>query len=80
MYVAPKARGNGVGRTLLLEAIALARSTHGVMQINLRVNAGNATVIRLYESVGFRSFDRELGAMLIDGELHDELQMSLRLR
>jgi ribosomal protein S18 acetylase RimI-like enzyme len=79
MYVTPEARGRGIGRALLLEALSLARSVAGVKQVNLCVNAGSASAIRLYESVGFQSFGREPGAMLIDGKLHDEIHMCLRL-
>ena len=78
MYVAPAARGKGIGRALLLEALALARSVPGLRQVNLAANAGNAAAIRLYESAGFKAFGREPGAMLIDGELHDEVLMCLR--
>lgn len=79
MYVKPEARGKGVARALLLEALSLARSVPEVKQVNLCVNASNAGAIRLYESVGFKAFGYEPGAMLISGELHDEIQMSLRL-
>jgi len=79
MYVTPKARGRGLGRSLLLEALSLARSVPEVRQVNLCVNAGAAEAIRLYEAVGFKTFGREPGAMLINGELHDEVHMYLRL-
>lgn len=79
MYVAPEARGKGIGRALLLEALSLARSVAGILQVNLRVNASNEGAIRLYESVGFKTFGHEPGAMLVDGELHDELHMCLPL-
>lgn len=78
MYVAPQARGKGIGRALLLEALALARSAPAIRQVNLCVNASNAPAIQLYESVGFKKFGIERDAMLIDGELHDEMQMCLR--
>jgi len=79
MYVLPKARGNGIGRTLLLSALELARSVLGIRQVNLCVNANNRTAINLYKSVGFEVFGHERGAMLVDGELHDELHMCLHL-
>jgi ribosomal protein S18 acetylase RimI-like enzyme len=79
MYVIPKARGRGIGRSLLLEALSLARSVPEVQQVNLCVNASNTEAIRLYESVGFKVFGREPGAMFINGELHDEVHMYLRL-
>ena len=79
MYVTPSARGKGIGRALLLEALTLARSVPEIKQVNLCVNAGNASAIRLYEAVGFKAFGREPGAMFINGEFHDELHMYLRL-
>jgi len=79
MYVAPKARGSGIGRALLHAALALAGSVHGIRQVNLCVNADNSTAIRLYQSAGFKVFGHERGAMLVEGELHDELHMCLHL-
>jgi ribosomal protein S18 acetylase RimI-like enzyme len=79
MYVRPEYRGKGVGRALLLEALNQARSVPGVTQVNLGVNANNKSAIRLYESVGFKSYGHESRALLINGEFHDELHMCLRL-
>lgn len=78
MYVVPAARGKGIGRALLLEALALARSAPGLAQVNLSANAGNVAAVGLYESAGFQIVGREPGAMCIDGELHDEVLMCLR--
>jgi RimJ/RimL family protein N-acetyltransferase len=80
MYVTPEMRCKGIGRALLLEALSLAKSVPEILQVNLCVNAGNINAIRLYESVGFKEFGREPGAMRINGQLHDELHMYLRLR
>lgn len=79
MYVTPEARRKGVGRALLLEALSFARSVPGIRQVSLCVNASSVNVIRLYEAVGFKSFGREPGAMLIEGVLHDEIHMYIRL-
>jgi ribosomal protein S18 acetylase RimI-like enzyme len=79
MYVTPSARGKGIGRLLLLEALSLARSVANIQQVNLSVTANNASAIRLYESVGFKAFGREPGALFIDGKLYDEIHMCLRL-
>ena len=79
LYVRPEFRSKGIGRALLVEALALARSVPEVVQVSLRVNAGNAGAIRLYESLGFRAFGREPGSMQINGEFHDEIHMYLRL-
>jgi ribosomal protein S18 acetylase RimI-like enzyme len=80
MYVRPELRGKGIGKSLLNEALSLARSVPDVLQVNLCANANNASAIRLYESFGFKTFGREPGSLCVDGELHDELHMYLRLR
>jgi ribosomal protein S18 acetylase RimI-like enzyme len=79
MYVKPSQRGKGVGKALLHEALSLARSAPGVVQVNLSVNAGNTSAIRLYESAGFKVFGQEPCALHINGEFHDELHMYLHL-
>lgn len=52
MWVAPDARGQGVGRLLVNEAIEWSRS-RGVVQLILEVTIGNAPARHLYEVVGF---------------------------
>lgn len=52
MWVAPDARGQGVGRLLVNEAIDWSRS-RGVGQLILEVTIGNAPARHLYEAVGF---------------------------
>ena len=78
MFVAPEARGQGIGRGLLSQALALAESVPDLLQVNLCVNAANAPAISLYESVGFKSFGREPGAMKIGEGLYEELHMFWR--
>jgi RimJ/RimL family protein N-acetyltransferase len=77
MYVVPAARGKGIGRALLAQALALARSAPGLTRVNLSANAANVAAVHLYESVGFKTFGREPDAMCIDGQLHDEVLMCL---
>ena len=79
MYVRPESRGKGVARALLAEALSLARSVPELKQVNLSVNASNTGAVRLYESFCFKAFGREPGALLINGELHEEIHMYLRL-
>lgn len=79
MYISPESRGKGTGRALLAEALRVARLVPELLQVNLAVNASNIPAIRLYESMGFKAFGRETGALLVDGGLHDELHMSLSL-
>ena len=79
MYVRPDSRGKGVARALLAEALSLARCVPELKQVNLSVNASNTGALRLYESFGFKAFGREPGALLINGELHEEIHMYLRV-
>jgi RimJ/RimL family protein N-acetyltransferase len=79
MYVHPQARGNGIGRALVSEAITFARSLPGVRQINLCVNANNPGPVHLYDAMGFVSWGLEKASLLVDGVLHDELHMVLPL-
>jgi len=77
VYVVPQARGRGVGRSLIAEALKLAAGLPGVRTVYLGVNATNSRAIALYESFGFTTFGFEKGFMMLDGELHDELYMSV---
>jgi ribosomal protein S18 acetylase RimI-like enzyme len=78
MYVASEHAGRGVGRALLLHAIAHARSLQGVAKLNLTVAAHNARAVALYERHGFREFSREEDAFR-DPTPRAELSMSLAL-
>lgn len=53
MWVAPSARGEGVGRRLLLEVERHARQ-HGVRVLRLETNRALVEAIRLYRSAGYR--------------------------
>lgn len=75
MYVTPSARGKGVGRQLMLAAIAEAASWNGVEQISLSVTASNHSAIVLYRHVGFVEVGRMPRALRVDGVYHDELSM-----
>jgi hypothetical protein len=58
----------------------LAHFVPAIGLVNLSVNGANLAAIGLYESVGFKTFGREPGAMCINGMLHVELHMQLRLQ
>lgn len=53
MWVAPAARGQGVGRALLDEAIAWA-AAQGAKRVCLGVTVGETPATQLYSTVGFR--------------------------
>jgi ribosomal protein S18 acetylase RimI-like enzyme len=54
--VTPRARSRGLGRQLLLKAIAEARQA-GAKQITVSVDARNQPAIKLYQSMGFEPYD-----------------------
>ncbi|GAB2819387.1 GNAT family N-acetyltransferase [Comamonas piscis] len=80
VYVDPGFRGQGIAQSLLAEAVTFARQVPGAVQIHLSVNAANASAIRLYEQAGFKAYGTEPAALMVDGELHDELLMQHRLQ
>ncbi|HEX6363334.1 MAG TPA: GNAT family N-acetyltransferase [Albitalea sp.] len=79
VFVAPSHRGRGLARALLEAVIAHARAARGIRQLNLVAHAGNHAAIALYESLGFVVYGREPAAVCVDGMLHDEVHMSLRV-
>ncbi len=79
VYVAESHRGQGLGRRLLQAVIAHARAAGGIRQLNLTAYAANRGAIALYESLGFVIYGREPAAICVDGMLHDDVHMSLRL-
>jgi RimJ/RimL family protein N-acetyltransferase len=80
MVVAPAYRRRGVARELMKQLLGFARSMPGIRQVNLCVNARNDAARQLYESLGFRAWGHERGAMMVAGELHDEFHMCLHLQ
>jgi ribosomal protein S18 acetylase RimI-like enzyme len=80
MYVAPEARGQAVGRALLLAAIERARAMPGVEQIHLGVVTSNVAARALYTSAGFVTYGTEPHALKLgEGEYLDEELMVLWL-
>lgn len=79
MYVAPEARGKGIGRALLEYAIAEARCQPGLEQIALLVVSTNPGARRLYASCGFTVYGVEPRALKVGNRYFDEDLMILRV-
>jgi ribosomal protein S18 acetylase RimI-like enzyme len=75
VYVAPEARGNGVGTQIMLHALRYAAAVLGTSQVNLGVNTRNLSAVSLYKKLGFVEYGLERGFLLVDGVLQDEYQM-----
>ena len=79
MYVSPEYRSRGIARALLVEAIARARRLPELKQLQLGVVVTQTTAKRLYESLGFKRYGRELQAVKIGDEYFYEEFMRLKL-
>ena len=71
MYVAPEAAGRGIGRALLGELLVRAARIDDLRQLQLMVGSRNDAARRLYESLGFRQYGCEVGALNVGGVFHD---------
>ena len=71
--------GAGLGRALLAECIAQARSAQGIEMLTLTVTAGNGAAIRLYERAGFIRCGSVPRAIRVGNEYHAKDQMVLML-
>jgi ribosomal protein S18 acetylase RimI-like enzyme len=79
VYVEPYARGRGIGRLLMQQALDHARQLQGVRQLLLSVVTTQTAAVKLYESVGFTIWGTEPAALLINGAFYDEYYMILYL-
>ena len=75
VYVAPEARGQGVGTQIISQALSYAAAVLGTRQVNLGVNTKNLAGVALYKKLGFVEYGLERGYLLVGGVLHDEYQM-----
>jgi putative acetyltransferase len=77
--IAKEWRGQGVGRRLMDEAIAYARSSGVIKRIELQVFVRNQPAIHLYEQCGFETEGVLRRAVYRDDEYLDEYVMALLL-
>lgn len=79
MYVAPEVRGRGVGKLLIEQLLAHARSLPGVAKVELSVIAHNAPALALYRRFGFRQFGLLEDALRVEGRSYSEAFLELPL-
>lgn len=80
MYVAPEQRGKGIGKALVAETIAQARTMPGIEQLLLAVVTTNTAARQLYHSLGFEVYGLEARALKQGNQYWDEELMILRLQ
>jgi len=79
VYVTPEARSAGMGRRVMQALLRRINSIDGLDQVLLSVAATQMPAIRLYRSLGFKSFGTEPRALRIGERYIDEQHMVLRL-
>jgi RimJ/RimL family protein N-acetyltransferase len=79
VYVAPEARGRGLGDRMLDAAIAHARAMPGVLQVHLTVVRTNVVAARSYQRAGFVRYGRVPRAEILNGEPVDDDLLVLML-
>jgi ribosomal protein S18 acetylase RimI-like enzyme len=79
VYVAPEARGSGVGAQVMAHALRYAADVLGTRQVNLGVNTKNSAAVALYKKLGFIEYGLERDFLLASGVLQDEYQMVCRV-
>jgi len=79
VYVAPAARGQGVGRAILTALLDRLRTIDGIEQVILSVTTSQPAAKKLYLSLGFEEFGRESDALRVGAQSVDEDYMALRL-
>lgn len=77
MYVALKGRGQGLGKSLMLELIDRAKKYDDLEQLNLTVVSENYSAKKLYKSLGFEVYGVERNALKFNGQYFDEDLMVL---
>lgn len=75
VYVAPKARGQGVGAAIIGALVDAARTWPGLDSVSLSVSERALAAQRLYERCGFVAWGREPAALRLDGVAYDEIHM-----
>ena len=79
MYVPREMRGHGIGRALLQEAIAYAKTLPGLEQINLAVVLTSKEARNLFISLGFETYGLEKHALKLKDQYFDHELMTFRL-
>ncbi len=79
LYVAPARRSSGLGRQLVEEAVAFARSLPGVTQVHAGVTDRAPEASALYRDLGFVAWGVEPAALRVGDEVVSEQHLVLAL-
>jgi phosphinothricin acetyltransferase len=79
VYLAPQARGRGVGTRLVQRAV-VSSETHGIWTLHAALFPENEASVRLHEKCGFRRVGTRERVARLDGVWRDTLIMERRSR
>ncbi len=79
MYVAPKMRGQGIGKLLMQDLLQRSAAISGLEQVHLGVVTTNIAARSLYIALGFRVYGVEPHALKQDERYLDEELMVFSL-
>ena len=79
VFVLPAARGQGIGRAIMLRALETAKAVPGIEQILLTVSVSQPEARALYVACGFKSIGIEPRGLKIGDRTVDEEHMFLDL-
>jgi len=79
VWTAPSHQGKGLARQVLAQALVYARTLPQARRAVLGVNTKNVAAIKVYESVGFKTFATDPCFLVVNGEDQAEYQMQLWL-
>jgi ribosomal protein S18 acetylase RimI-like enzyme len=77
VFVAPTARGKGVGRALVAKVVETAKALPGIRCLLLTVSTTQDAAIKVYQRLGFRGYGIEPGALMVGERFIDEHHMIL---
>lgn len=80
MYVAPEARGKGMGKALVEAAMTKAKAMEGLEDVVLAVTVGNDSARRLYLKAGFQPYGIDPRYLHVGEQYFDIEWMILRIQ
>ncbi len=78
VYVTPAWRGKGIGRAVICDLLARARTDPSLEQVLLCVAASQTAAKAMYRRLGFETFGTEPNALKVGSQYVDEDHMILR--
>lgn len=79
VYLAPEARGKGLGHKMMEQIMTHARKLEGLRKIELAVITTNPPALKLYQAFGFEIWGTQPEALKVDDSFYDQYHMICHL-